>query len=121
MSILEISPLDDGGFKLSGELDLASARELRQVLLFDAAARGTLRLDLSELTFMDSSGLSAILDHARARNGAGPVVLVDPTPPVARVLELMSLDQHPGIVVRGPADDPGSTGRDNRLHRSESG
>lgn len=104
MSIFEISPLDGGGFRLSGELDLASARELKEVLFVDAARKNEVLLDLSELTFMDSSGLSAILDHARTRNGDGPVVLVDPTPPVARLLELMSIDQHPCIEVQRPAD-----------------
>ena len=61
---------------------------------------GELRLDVSELTFVDSSGLGTILAHARSRNGAGPVVLVDPTAPVLRTFELMCLDQHPGIAVR---------------------
>ena len=101
MSIFEVSPLENGGgLKLSGELDLAAAPRLTEALLFELSPFGELRLDVSELTFVDSSGMSTIVAHARSRNGAGPVVLVDPTEPVVRALELMCLDQHPGIEVR---------------------
>lgn len=101
MSIFEVSPLEDGaGLKLSGELDLATAPRLVEAFLLERSAIGELRLDVSELTFVDSSGISTILAHARSRNGAGPVVLVDPTEPVVRAFELVGLDQHPGIEVR---------------------
>jgi anti-anti-sigma factor len=101
MLTLEISPLDGGaGLKLTGELDLATARQLDEALLLAVSTVGELRLDLSELTFMDSSGMNTIIAHARSRNGAGPLVLVDPTEPVGRAFELMCLDQHPGIEVR---------------------
>ena len=105
MSVLEISPLEDGGgFKLSGELDLATAHQLQEALLLDGHRRGELRLDMSELTFIDSSGVGAILTHARSRNGHGPIVLVRPTATVSRPLQVMSLDQHPGIVVEPNRD-----------------
>ena len=101
MATFDVSPLDGGpGLKLTGELDLATAPQLDAALLLEASGPGELRLDVSELTFVDSSGLGTILAHARSRNGAGPVVLVDPTAPVLRAFELMCLDQHPGIAVR---------------------
>ena len=101
MSIFEISPLHNGtGLKLSGELDMAAAPRLNEALLLDVAQDGELRLDLSELTFLDSSGMNAILAHARSRNGDGRLVLVNPSDPVARVFELVNLDEHPTIEVR---------------------
>ena len=98
MHSFEISPLEDGtGLKLSGELDLAAAGRLREALSVDVRQEGELRLDLSELVLMDSSGVSTILAHARSRNGNGPLVLVNPSASVARVFELVHLEEHPGI------------------------
>jgi anti-sigma B factor antagonist len=104
MLAFEVSPLQGGaGLKLSGELDLATAPQLDAALLLEASAPGELRLDLSELTFVDSSGMGTILAHARSRNGAGPVVLVDPPERFVRALEIMGVEQHPGIEVRRSA------------------
>ncbi len=46
---------------LSGELDLASAGDLEPVILRLCGDVGALVVDLSRLTFMDSSGLRLIL------------------------------------------------------------
>jgi anti-sigma B factor antagonist len=102
MSVFEISPLEHGaGLKLSGELDLATARQLREALRNDVPQEGELSLDLSELEFVDSSGVATILAYAGERNGNGPVLLINATKAVARVFELLKLDQHPCIEVRG--------------------
>jgi anti-sigma B factor antagonist len=101
MSVFEISQLDGGaGLRLSGELDLASAPRLKEALLFDVGHVAELTLDLTEVTFLDSSGWSAILECARSRNGDGRLVLVNPSNGVARALELMGLDEHPSIEVQ---------------------
>jgi anti-anti-sigma factor len=62
---------------LSGELDLATAPELRKRLVA-AVDSGTTRIvvDLREVTFMDSIGLAAVL-HARSRlRPAGRLALI---------------------------------------------
>ena len=101
MSIFEISPLEHGaGLRLSGELDLAATRQLTEALLYDVPQEGELTLDLSDLDFVDSAGLRAILAYAGERNGNGPLVLLNATEPVTRVFELVRLDQHPCIEVR---------------------
>ena len=101
MSVFEISPFEHGaGLKLSGELDLANARQLSEALRNDVPQEGELSLDLSDLDFVDSSGLRAILAYAGERNGNGPLVLLNATKPVARLFELVGLDQHPCIEVR---------------------
>ena len=100
MSVFDISPLDDrAGLKLSGDLDLASARELGEALRFDVPQEGELTLDLSDLEFIDSGGLAAILAYAGERNGNGRLVLLNASKSVARVFELVRLDQHPCIEV----------------------
>jgi anti-sigma B factor antagonist len=80
---------------LGGELDLSKAYQL--VAAAQARARGDIALlvlDLSELTFMDSTGLHALLT-ARARLGdAGcRLVLVPGRGQVKRLLELTGVDR----------------------------
>ncbi len=97
---LELSPLVDGaGIKLTGELDLATAQQLREALAAVASASEVV-LDLSELTFMDSSGLAVLVSLAGSRNGNGPIVLLDPTPSIERLLAIVELEQHPNIELR---------------------
>jgi anti-sigma B factor antagonist len=80
---------------LSGELDVAGATDAQKRLLGLELRRGSeLVLDLSGLTFLDSTGIRLILqasEHARMR-GAGFVV-VRPPAKVMRVLELVGLDE----------------------------
>src|SRR4051794_33684058 len=70
---------------LSGELDLVSEPILASALEH-AESRPAVRIDLSGLAFMDSTGLRALLSAAREVTG---LELVGPLqPPVRRLLEL---------------------------------
>jgi len=84
-----------------GELDLAVADELSAVL--DSAQAPTLVLDLRDVTFIDSSGLSVIVAaHQRARAAGARFALVVTRPsPVHRLLELCGLAQTLTLI-----DDP---------------
>ena len=96
----EILRLDgDTGLKVVGELDVATAPQLRAALQGAVFADPPV-LDLSELTFLDSCGVHAILEFARAQNGNGPVVILDPSDAVTRLLELIGIDQHTGVEIR---------------------
>jgi anti-anti-sigma factor len=90
---------------VTGELDVATAP------LFEDALNGALDgqggefcLDLSGLTFMDSTGARAIV---RANNAAellsSRLVILSPTPIVRRVFGLMGLDQVVDIEEGAPA------------------
>ena len=59
---------------LSGELDLAGERELEEALAQARAVRRSLTIDLSELDFIDSSGLGAraAAKHRAARASSTP-------------------------------------------------
>ena len=73
---------------LEGELDLAASPVLRERLEAAAAARGAV-LDMSEVTFVDSSALRELLRAAHRFAGDGrPFVLAGVRPAVARLLEL---------------------------------
>ena len=97
---LELSSLvDEVGIKLTGEVDLATARQLSDALA-NISTESEVHLDFSELTFFDSSGLNAILTFAWSRNGAGPLVILNPTDQIGRLFEITGLEQHPKIEVR---------------------
>ncbi len=70
-----------------GELDLAGTEGLSDWLVEISGSK--LVIDLSELTFIDSSGLAAIIQAKKALGGA--VVLTRPQPNVRRVFELTGL------------------------------
>ena len=101
--MLELSPLvDEVGIKLIGEVDLATARQLTDALT-RISTDSEVHFELSELTFMDSSGLGAIVAYARSRNGAGPLVMLNPSDHIERLFVITGLDQHPKIEIRRTA------------------
>lgn len=71
---------------LSGELDLASRRQLLSMAEILACRDGKVDFDLSGLGFIDSSGWTAVQDAARTARGR----IVNPSAPVKRVTELMA-------------------------------
>ncbi|GII66966.1 hypothetical protein Skr01_70510 [Sphaerisporangium krabiense] len=80
---------------VEGELDLFTAPflrdEVREAILQDA---NRLVLDLDKLSFMDSSGLSVLIEAWRLATGeGGGVSLAAPQPPVARILRTTGLDR----------------------------
>jgi anti-sigma B factor antagonist len=96
---LEITATDDG-YRLEGELDMATADALTQLLVAASEGDTPLVLDFSGVSFMDSSGLRALLEGAGLPNGSGPVVIHDPSPQVRRILDISIPDGVPGLEVR---------------------
>src|SRR4051794_35365064 len=82
--------------QVSGELDFAGVGELRAALdELRAVGWTSIVLDLRELTFIDSTGLSLLLEADRATRAAGGAfAIVDGSPTVARLLEIVGLDDH---------------------------
>lgn len=58
-----------------GDIDLANARELA-IALEDAATAGPVVLNLSDCSYLDSTGLSVLVKHER--NHRGRLVIVAP-------------------------------------------
>lgn len=87
--------------EVTGELDLDSVGELKGVALdIFATGQTNLALDLSGVTFVDSTVLGAIVDisnHGRERNGS--FSLLNPSPQAMRVIELTGLDRHLDVVL----------------------
>jgi anti-anti-sigma factor len=86
--------------ELAGELDLATAPMVEEAIADAEASRpSVLVLDLSELTFMDSTGLRIVLAaDAAARREARRLVLVRGPDPVHRVFLMALLDRRLDIV-----------------------
>lgn len=80
---------------VTGELDVSTSPRLKDAV--DGALDGQgdeLWLDLSALTFMDSTGARAITHaHDRAASLNSRLVVLCPRPAVRRVFDLMGLDQ----------------------------
>lgn len=82
--------------ELSGDLDLASAPDLREQLLgLLRPGASRLVLDLSRVTFCDASGLAVLVGASRrARLLGGFLRLAAISPLTARVLNITGLDRH---------------------------
>lgn len=97
MNLQVIDVLDPSGTRrldLEGELDLATAAGLGDRLSELAAAEEPVRIDLSRLEFMDSTGIKLFvgaLKDARA-NGWQLEIDTNVSHPVARVLEVTGVD-----------------------------
>ena len=80
--------------RLHGELDHHSAAAARDTI--DDTARRmhphTLRLDFSELTFMDSSGIGLILGRLRlVSTWGGKVIVTNVSPELQKMIELAGI------------------------------
>jgi anti-anti-sigma factor len=81
--------------RVIGEVDLQTAPMLEQALFREVDAGSEVLLDLSEVSFIDSSGLHAIIAAAqRAKSNGGAVAVGSPLPPQARrVIEIAGLEE----------------------------
>ncbi len=79
--------------RLKGELDIATVDDLRDDLRKARHAYGEhVILDLTDLEFMDSKGLSVIVGcHKAVTANGGSLALVAPRPIVRRTLEITGL------------------------------
>jgi anti-anti-sigma factor len=86
----EIRADADGVLWLSGDLDVAAVETFADGSR-TAISRGPVVLDASQLTFLDSSGIRAMLELAA--QCAAPVILRNPPPMVRRVLAMAGVDE----------------------------
>jgi anti-anti-sigma factor len=89
--------------KLIGELDLGTAPMLEDRLRQLRNDSVSVRLDLSDLRFMDSTGLHVLIRAVQDSRADGWHLEVDPdvSPPVRRLLQLVNVE---GFLLRQPSD-----------------
>jgi anti-anti-sigma factor len=94
---IDVSQPSDGLYivSLTGEMDIATAPELpRRLETLHGAGPHQIVVDLSNLTFIDSTGINALVVAAKAiRGNGGEMTLVAPTPHTQRVFEIVHLSE----------------------------
>ena len=103
LEILEVDTEKRDGLvhvMLRGELDLSSVNKVQDELQrVEADAPSVLLLDLSKLTFLDSTGLRCLVTaDQRARDAGRRLVLVRGPDPVQRVFSITRLEERLEIV-----------------------
>jgi len=79
--------------RLSGEVDLSWSARVRDAIL-EALERHSVGVELSAVSYIDSSGIAALVEGLQtARDGERRFVLVATSPAVLAVLELARLDR----------------------------
>jgi|SRR3954451_19780483 len=91
---------DGATVALRGELDLSGVDRARQAIeQAESGTVGLLILDLSELDFIDSTGLEVLLRAAqRAHDDGRRLIVQRPSRYVRRLLEMTAIDQSLDIV-----------------------
>lgn len=92
---MSVSSRTDGTTCLSaaGELDAHTAPDLSRHIA--EADTSTVELDLSAITFLDSSGLASLIEaHQRLTQAERSFVVVDPSSVVTRVLSVSGVLDH---------------------------
>jgi anti-sigma B factor antagonist len=84
---------------VGGEIDIATADQLRTALDEAVAADPRVVVDMADVTFIDASGLHVILDMAASRNGNGPLKVINAAR-LVRLLNLLELTELPSLDVR---------------------
>ena len=87
---------------LAGEIDLDRAPEARRLLLDCVKRRQDVLVDLSRVTYIDSSGIASLVEALQwAKSRGTDLCLVAVSPQALRVFELARLDKvfaiHPDI------------------------
>jgi anti-sigma B factor antagonist len=103
VTLLQIEAHDHDGLAhvvLTGELDLSTIARLEQELArVEGAGPATVALDLTRLTFLDSSGLRVIVSaDQRARRENRRFVVVRGPDTVQRVFSITRLDEQLDLV-----------------------
>jgi anti-anti-sigma factor len=95
-AVFEAESVDDSVelIVVSGELDISNSAELRRrVEQALEGPRDCIVLDLHGLTYMDSSGIAALIyAHQVTSAGGGGMAVVVASPSVRRTLEVRGLD-----------------------------
>ena len=92
----DISVTGEDELRLAGDFDLAGRERFDEATRAAVDGQRQIVLDLSDLRFIDSSGLRAILELATALNDKG-IVLRRPQARVRAVIDLVGIEGRHGI------------------------
>ena len=92
--------MDQVEIELRGEIDVDVSEALREQVLqaVREAAGRPVAIDMADVTFIDSSGLSALLSGLRlARGHGGTIRLANVGPQIHRIFEVTGLQEQFGM------------------------
>ena len=112
MTILEVESQETDGLvkvSLRGELDLSTVGKVDEELQrLEGSEAGIVMLDLSKLTFLDSTGLRCVVRaDERAREDGRRLVVVKGPEAVQRVFEITRLEERLELVDDASSIEPG--------------
>jgi anti-anti-sigma factor len=105
-SLLEITR-DRDGFRLSGEIDLSNVDQLATTVAGEVREGNHLILDCTDLRFIDSTGMAALLAICKGLGATGRLTLRTVRLPVAKAARVLGLDRVPNLELVLPAPTPG--------------
>ena len=93
--LFEVTTSPTGAVHLSGELDVGTVGQLEVVLAPLITEGGPIVLQVSELAFMDSAGLHALVKTATALGGRGCLVIhgLDGKGRIQKLIELSQIER----------------------------
>jgi len=119
--LLRLEQLPDGsGLRLVGEVDMSNAEALEEALALAFQKNGgSVVIDCSELTYMDSSGFRALLRSAELLPDGHKLVIASPARLVLWSMKALGLHKLPRLEIRGdgleeafqPGFGPGAANR----------
>jgi len=97
---------EPGSLSLIGEIDMSNLDPLVERFESELASGHALTLDMAGVSFMDSQGLRMLIRLGRlaVERGLAPVVLIDPSDPVQRVIRVATPGGIPGVEARVAGD-----------------
>jgi anti-anti-sigma factor len=99
MQLLQVDVLPHRSVRLSGELDLSTVTKLTETLQGIVSSAGDLEVDLAGLSFMDGSGLRALVIAAERLKGRGRLILKAPSPSISRLFDLVRAHTFPNVEI----------------------
>jgi len=80
--------------RVRGEVDLSWSQQVRRAILDALGASGKVGVELSQVSYIDSSGIAALVEGFQNARGKGQqFALVGASKPVMAVLQLARLDR----------------------------
>jgi anti-sigma B factor antagonist len=86
--------------QLGGDIDLATAPEVRRALAEATSNGKRVTVNVEQVTFMDCTGLHAILSAAMSLPPDRPLTVAHPSAQLMRIMELVGMHDIPQIEIR---------------------
>ncbi|MGH2684825.1 MAG: STAS domain-containing protein [Actinomycetota bacterium] len=88
---------DNGEFRLVGEIDMSNAAEFTRTVTAGVVEGGEIVFDCSDLRFIDSTGMAALVEISRGLGDNGRLVLRSPRTSLVKAVHVLGLDRLPNL------------------------